>query len=61
MVSLTKVTDSWFVERFLGRHHPLMVDDGAFSHKIDYVTFLYEILNLKEYLNRITGSRITEI
>ena len=24
-----------------------MVEDGAFSHKIDYVTFFKEILNLK--------------
>ena len=26
--------------------HALMVEDGAFSHKIDYFTFFLEILNL---------------
>ena len=26
-----------------------MVGDGAFSHKIDYVTIFYEILNLKRH------------
>ena len=31
-----------------------MVEDGAFSHKIDYVT----ILNLEGPPNRITGSRV---
>ena len=34
-----------------------MVEDGAFSHKIDYVT----ILNLEGHPNRITGSRVTPI
>ena len=28
------------------------------SHKIDYVKKIYEILNLKGHLNRITGSRV---
>ena len=34
-----------------------MVEGGAFSHKIDYVTFFWEILNLEGNQNRITGSR----
>ena len=33
-----------------------MVKDGAFTHKIDYVTIFLEILNLKGQPNRITGS-----
>ena len=36
-----------------------MVEDGGFSHKIDYLTFLEEILNLKGHPNHITGSRVT--
>ena len=28
----------WFVKIYLRRRHALMVKDGAFSHKIDYVT-----------------------
>ena len=36
-----------------------MVDDGAFSHKIDQVTM--EILNLRGHPNRKPGSRITAI
>ena len=38
-----------------------MVGDGAFSHKIDYVGTLQEILNLEGHPNRITGSRDTAI
>ena len=38
-----------------------MVEDGVFSHKIDYLTILQEILSLQEHLNRITGSRVTAI
>ena len=38
-----------------------MVEDGAFSHKIDYVTMLLEIRNLEGHPNRFTGSRVTEI
>ena len=37
-----------------------MVEDGAFSHKIDFVTIL-EILNLKGHQTRITCSRVTAI
>ena len=33
-----------------------MVGDGAFSHKIDYVTIFLEILNLEGHQNRINGS-----
>ena len=36
----------WFVEISL-RRHALMVEDGAFSHKIDHVTIFKKILNLK--------------
>ena len=38
-----------------------MVEDGAFSHKIDYVTIFLEILNLEGHQNRNTGSRVTAI
>ena len=34
-----------------------MVEDGAFSHKIDYVKILEEILNLEGHPNCITGSQ----
>ena len=49
-----------FVEIFVQRRHAIMVEDGAFSNKKDYVTIL-EILNLKGHQNRITGSRVTVI
>ena len=38
-----------------------MVEDGAFSHKIDYATNDKEVLNLEGHPNRITGSRVTAI
>ena len=38
-----------------------MVEDGAFNHKIDYVTILKEILNLKGHPNCITGSKFMTI
>ena len=37
-----------------------MVEDGALSHKIDYVTIFEVILNLKGHPNRITGSRVKD-
>ena len=38
-----------------------MVGNGAFSHKIDYITIFLEILNLEGHQNLITGSRVTTI
>ena len=38
-----------------------MVEDGAFSNKIDYVAIVLEILNFEGHHNRITGSRVTAI
>ena len=38
-----------------------MVEDNAFSRKIDYVTIFKEILNLKGHPNRIIGSKVTAI
>ena len=38
-----------------------MVGDGAFSHKIAYVTILWESLNLKGHPNHIIGSRVTAL
>ena len=38
-----------------------MVEYGAFSHKIDYVTIFKEILSLEWHRNRNTGSKVTEI
>ena len=33
-----------------------MLEDGAFSHKIDYVTIFYDILNLEGHPNCTTSS-----
>ena len=49
------------MEIYLQHCHALMVEDGAFSHKIDYVTICLEILNLKGHSNCINGSRVTVI
>ena len=38
-----------------------MVEDGAFSHKIDCVTIFKEILNLEGHPNCITGSTVIAI
>ena len=38
-----------------------MVEDGAFSHKIDDVPIFEEHLNLKGHLNCCTGSKVTAI
>ena len=38
-----------------------MVEDGAFSHKIDCVTTFSKILNPEEHSNCITGSKVTAI
>ena len=45
----------------LRRRHALTVVDGAFSHKIDYVTIFKEILNPKGHPNRIIGSKVMAI
>ena len=36
-----------------------MVEDGAFGHKIDYITIFRDILNLKGHQNCITGPKVT--
>ena len=38
-----------------------MVENGAFSHEIDYVTSFKKILNRKGHLNRITGSKVMAV
>ena len=38
-----------------------MVEDGALSDKIDYVTICQENINLEEHPNCITGSKVTAI
>ena len=38
-----------------------MVDNGDFSHKIDYTTISWEIQNLEGHQNCITGSKVTAI
>ena len=38
-----------------------MDNDGAFSHKKDYVTFFVEILNPEGHSNSITGSKVMAI
>ena len=45
----------------LRRRQALTVADGAFSHKVDYVTIFKEILNLKGHPNGITGSKVAAI
>ena len=35
-----------------------MVEDRAFSHKIDYVAIFKEILNLEGHPSCITGSKV---
>ena len=49
------------MKKSLRRRHSLTVEDGAFSHKMDYVAILQEILNLEGHQYRITGSRVTAI
>ena len=48
-------------EKSSRRHHTLMFEDGAFSHKIDYITIFKENLNPERYPNRITSSQVTAI
>ena len=38
-----------------------MVGDGAFSHKIGYVTIFFKRLNIEGHPNCITGSRVTAL
>ena len=38
-----------------------MVKNGAFSHKIDYITIFEEIQNVEGHQNCITGARVTAI
>ena len=38
-----------------------MVEDGAFSHEIDYFTIFKEILNPEVHPNCITGSKVMAI
>ena len=38
-----------------------MVEDGDFSHKIDYATIFYANLNHKGHPNQISGLIVTEI
>ena len=40
----------------LRRCHTLKVGDGDFSHKIDYVTVVKEILNVEGHPNHITSN-----
>ena len=46
---------------FLPRSHALIVEDGAFSHKIVYVTIFKEIFNLEGHPNRIISSKVLAI
>ena len=43
------------------RRHTLMVKDGAFIYKIDYLRTFQESLYLEGHPNLITGSRVTAI
>ena len=51
----------WFVKISLQRRHALTAADGAFSHKVDYVTIFKGILNSEGHPNRITGLKVTAI
>ena len=55
------LTDSLFVKISLWRRHAPIVRNGAFNHKIDYITILQEILNVKGHQNWFIGSRVTAI
>ena len=55
------VIQSCFVKISFWRRHALTVADGAFSHKIDYVTIFKKILNPEEHPNRKTGLKATAI
>ena len=46
---------------FLWRRRALMFEDGAFSHKRDYINILKDILNLEGTPNPITTSRVIAI
>ena len=58
---IDSLIQSWFVKISLRRCHALTVADGAFSHKINYITIFKEILNPKRHPNRTTGSKGTAI
>ena len=45
----------------LRRRNAQLVGIGAFSHKIDWVSNYFKILNLEENPSRITGSEVTAI
>ena len=45
----------------LRHRHAQMVDNGAYSHRIDYVIFFLKILNLEGHPNRIIGSKVMAI
>ena len=38
-----------------------MIEDGAFTHKINYIAHFLRILNLKGHHNCIIGSRVTKV
>ena len=50
-----------FVKISLWRRRALLVEDGAFSLKIDYVTNFREIINFEKHRNCITGSGVRAI
>ena len=39
----------------------ILVENGAFSHKIDYVAIFFAIINLEGHINCSNGSRVTGI
>ena len=45
----------------LRHRHALIVEDGAFSHKINNVTIFLEILNPEGHQNCITGLKVAPI
>ena len=56
--SLIELLSEPLVKIYLRRRHALMVEDGAFSQKIDYFSIF---LNFEEHLNRFIGSKVTGI
>ena len=55
---INSIIQSWFVKISLGRRQTLVVEDGAFSHKMDYFKKIMGILNLEGHSNCITGSKV---
>ena len=59
--SLTEKLIHPLVEIYLRRSHAQAVQNGASSHKTNYIDVFLEILNLEGHLNCCIGSKVTGI